>query len=130
MHERDGAFGEQHQSDIAQQGGGKSGRRVRQGGRLRAVPGVPSVRVVPVAAGAPRTLARLRRRGRGRPEHRGRRRRRRSGRSVVRRRSRRTSASRVRRRRVQQAERAAANDQRPSTVRCHVAQRFDAQTLR
>lgn len=117
MHERYGAVGEQHQPNITEQGGGKSGRRVRPRRRLRAVPGVAPVRVVPVATAPARTVA-----GRNlrQPERRGR------GRHLFGW----TPAPRRRwrdgRRRVQQ-EHAAADDQRSPTSR-HVVQRIDAQT--
>jgi len=49
VHERYRAVGEQHQPDIAEQGGGEGRGRVRPGRRVWAVPGVAPVRIFPVA---------------------------------------------------------------------------------
>lgn len=119
VYERHGALGEQHQSDIAEQGGGTGRGRVRAGSRIRSISGVAPVRIVSVAAASPRNVARC---VRGQPD--------RGSRGSSSRRSRRlfwrTPAPRAGRQWAQQ-KCATSDDQRPSTVR-RVTERSDAQT--
>lgn len=115
VYERYSAFGEQHQSDTPEQGGGEGRGRIRPGRRVRTVPGVTSVRVVPVATAPTRHVAGC---GRGRSVCRGR------GRVVVW-----WTADAPRTGRRVQQEHITADDQRPSTLRSHVVQRSYAQVI-
>jgi len=119
VHERHRSVSEQHQPDIAEQGRGEGGRRVRPRRRIRSVPSVSSVRLVPVATASARTVAGY-----------GGRSRRRRHRSIIRR-SGQLVVTRPLASRTGEQKLAVARDQRSSTLRPdHVAQRLDAQTLK